>query len=201
MKRAVIFDFGGVLMKTLDYSYRHQWDDRLGLPGNTVEKLVHGSESWRQAQLGSLSMEDYWQDVAEQLKLSPQELTQLQADYFKGDRLDSNLIGYIRELRARGHRVALLSNDSAALHQKLERLDILDLFDPLIISANIGFMKPAPEAYLAMLHALQLPPEQTVFIDDMPYNIIGAQAVGIHAIQYTPDLDLREILESLLRSE
>jgi epoxide hydrolase-like predicted phosphatase len=201
MKRAVIFDFGGVLMKTLDYSYRHQWDDRLGLPRNTVEKVVHGSESWRQAQLGTLSLKDYWQDVAEQLKLSPHDLTQLQEDYFKGDRLDGELIAYIRELRTRGHCVALLSNDSPALQQKLERLDIQDLFDPLIISANIGYMKPAPDAYLAMLHALQLAPEQTVFIDDMPYNIVGAQAVGIHAIQYTPDLDLREVLESLLRSE
>lgn len=201
MKRAVIFDFGGVLMKTLDYTPRHSWDDHLGLPRNTVERVVHGSESWRQAQHGRLSIDDYWQDVAKQLKLSPEDLSQLQRDYFAGDVLDNELVNYIRELRVRGHRVALLSNDSSVLSQKLERLGIVDLFDPLIISANIGYMKPAPEAYFAMLNALQLPAEQTVFIDDMPDNVAGAEAVGIRSIRYTPDMNLREVLETLLTSE
>lgn len=58
-KRAVIFDFGGVLMKTVDYSPRHQWDDRLSLPQGSVEKAVHNSDSWTQAQIGKIPLAGY----------------------------------------------------------------------------------------------------------------------------------------------
>lgn len=60
MKRSIIFDFGGVLMRTIDYTPRHKWDDRLGLPHGSVEKVVHGSESWRQAQVGQMELQGYW---------------------------------------------------------------------------------------------------------------------------------------------
>jgi HAD superfamily hydrolase (TIGR01509 family) len=198
MKRAIIFDFGGVLMKTLDYTPRHTWDDRLGLPRGTIERIVHGSESWRLAQLGALSLEAYWRDVAQQLQLAPDDLKQLQVDYFKGDYLDGDLLEYIQRLRRNGHVVALLSNDSPALRAKLEGLNIARLFDLIVISGELGHMKPAPEAYHAALNALKFPAEQTIFVDDMPANIAGAKAVGMIGIHYTSNMKLEEVLESLL---
>jgi FMN phosphatase YigB (HAD superfamily) len=92
------------------------------------------------AQIGALSVEAYWADVAQQLALSAADLEQLKLDYFKGDHLDQPLITYIRQLRDWGHRVALLSNDSPALQPKLEALGIAPLFEPLVISAHIGVM-------------------------------------------------------------
>ncbi|MCU0496528.1 MAG: HAD family phosphatase [Anaerolineae bacterium] len=200
MKHAVIFDFGGVLMKTEDYSYRHRWDDRLGLARGQVEQVVHGSPSWRMAQTGTLSVDDYWADVAQTLQLSPEDLVELKADFFRGDRLDLGLIDYIRELRERGHTIALLSNDSPALIDKLRDLAILELFDPLVISALIGVMKPAPPAYQYVLTALGRPAQETIFIDDMPDNIAAAQALGIHGLLYHATLALKPVLESKLTS-
>ncbi len=198
MKRAVIFDFGGVLMKTINQQPRHAWDDRLKLPHGSVEKVVHGSESWRRAQTGEMSVEDYWSDVAQQLNLSKADVAQLAQDYFSADRLDDDLIAYIRELRTDGYSVALLSNDSPALSDKLRVLGIVDLFDPLIISGSIGVMKPNAAAYEAILAALGRAPAETIFIDDMPANVAGAQAVGMHAIRYVDGMDLRAALAPLL---
>lgn len=198
MKRAVIFDFGGVLVKTLDQSARHAWDDRLGLARGSVERIVHGSEAWREAQLGRLSVADYWAAVAHQLHLSDAEVRQLAEDYFSRDALDSALIDFIRQLRAAGHAVALLSNDSPALMDKLRLLGIADLFDPIIISANIGVMKPDARAYQAVLDALRIPPGQAVFIDDIPANVSGAQVLGIHAVHYMAGMNLAETLKPLL---
>ncbi len=185
-------------MKTLDYSYRHAWDDRLQLPRGSVERVVHGSPSWRQAQVNQLSLDDYWQDVAQQLKLDTDSLTSLQADYFKGDSLDNELIELIRSLKAEGVSIGLLSNDASSLWEKLQRLQIADLFDPLVISADIGVMKPAPEAYQAVLSQLDLLPEQVFFVDDMPDNISGANAVGMRGILYQTGMNLREVLETQL---
>lgn len=198
MKRAVIFDFGGVLMKTISQKPRHAWDDRLGLAHGSIEAVVHGSEAWRRAQLGEMSVADYWMQVAEQLHLNQADVEQLAQDYFSADRLDDDLITYIRELRADGYSVALLSNDSPALADKLRSLGIADLFEPLVISGNIGVMKPNVAAYQAILLRLGCPPAETVFIDDMPANVAGAQAVGMYAICYVDGMDLRAALTPLL---
>lgn len=198
MKRAVIFDFGGVLMKTIDQRPRHAWDDRLGLAHGSVERVVHSSESWRKAQVGQMSVAEYWADVARQLRLIEADVEQLSQDYFSADRLDENLIAYIHELRADGHPVALLSNDSPALADKLNTLGIANLFDPLIISGNIGVMKPNAAAYQSVLSILGCTPGEAIFIDDMPANVAGALAVGMQAIRYIDGMDLRTALTPLL---
>lgn len=201
MRRAVIFDFGGVLMKTLDHTGRHLWDDRLGLSRGSVEKIVHGGESWRKAQRGEITPAEYWADVAAQLALDNGSIQQLAADFFSGDRLDAALIDYIHELRGLGHQVALLSNDSLELVAKLRRLAIAGLFDPLVISAQIGVMKPDARAYEAVLAAFNRPAAETIFVDDMVVNVEAAAALGIHAVQYVQDMDLRAVLAPLLESE
>ncbi len=200
MKRALIFDFGGVLMQTRSHAPRLAWDQRLGLPPGTVETIVHSSESWRQAQCGLITPDAYWQHVAEQLQLDVNSLAQLKADYFSADTLEMPLIDSIRQWRASGHRIALLSNDSPALHDRLRVLGIDTLFAPLVISGRIGVMKPDPAAYQAVLARLNLPAEQTIFIDDVPVNVEAATALGIHGVHYRAGLDLSAALLPLLNS-
>ncbi|MDX1994646.1 MAG: HAD family phosphatase [bacterium] len=197
-QRALIFDFGGVLMKTVDYAPRHAWDAQLGLSPGSVERVVHGSESWRLAQCGQLSTADYWQDVAQQLGLSQAQVEQLAVDFYSGDQLDMALIDYLRQVRRMSHPVALLSNDVAELTEKLRRNGIHDLFNPLVISAQIGVMKPAPGAYHAVLKALHLPAEAAIFVDDRLDNVEGARQVGMQAIHYTPDVALIPLLDAFM---
>ena len=198
MRQAICFDFGGVLMKTVDYQPRHAWDDRLGLPHGSVERAVHNATSWVQAQCGLISILEYWQDVAAQLRLSPEDRQQLAIDFYRGDQLDLALIDTIGQLRDDGHAVALLSNEGADLATKLQKLGIADLFDPTVISANIGVMKPAPEAYQAVLDRLQRQADEVIFIDDRPENIAGARALGIHGVHYTAGMDLAAALAKIL---
>jgi len=201
VQRAIIFDYGGVLMKTVDYEPRHRWDKRLGLPSGTVERIVHGSESWHKAMAGQITVEAYWDNIASQLNLSPYDIQALAADFYAGDRLDTTLIDEIKQLKQAGHAVALLSNASTALMDELKALQIAHLFDPLVISAYIGVTKPERAAYEAVLERLQRPADETIFIDDMPANIIGAAQVGINALQYHNGMSLKKTLAPLLKIE
>ncbi len=198
MKRALIFDFGGVFMKTVDHEPRLYWDRRLNLSPGSVERIVHGSESWRQAQLGLISLNDYWADVAGQLAITPDETQQLAHDFYSGDQLDTEMVALAQQLRANGHPVALLSNDSLALLNKLQGLGIVDLFNPLVVSAQIGVMKPDPRSYQTVLDRLQRPAPEAIFIDDMPANIAGATALTIRGIHYTTTEALKAALQPLL---
>jgi putative hydrolase of the HAD superfamily len=198
MIRAAIFDFGGVLMRTHDASGRRGWEKRLNLAPGELDRLVHNSGLWIETQRGTLSPEAYWQAIGEQLGLSGAALEQLRADYFKGDVLDEGLVAVIDRLRARGLRLGLLSNDSMALAQKLEALDLYRHFDAVVISAQIGALKPEPEAFRAIAAALQVSLPECVFIDDNTANVDGAKSVGMHGIRYTPELDVEAALAPLL---
>jgi putative hydrolase of the HAD superfamily len=198
MKRALIFDFGGVIMKTRDFSPRHAWDERLGLPHGSVEKVVHGSSAWRQAQRGEISLAAYWDAVAAQLGLDTAQVAQLAVDFCSGDQVDHEVIDCIRQLRGQGHSIALLSNDSPALEEKLHDLNLYSLFDVVLISGQIGVMKPDQRAFLDMLSALDRPADECVFIDDMRVNVEGARALGILALHYIDGIDLEAALAPLL---
>lgn len=198
MKRVLIFDFGGVLMKTVDYTPRYHWDDQLGLAHGSVERVVHGSPTWLQAQTGQIPVTEYWQDVAQQLKLSDVDIKQLAHDFYSGDQLDQDHIQFIKEMKAQGHQVALLSNDSTDLNAKLDHLNLHDLFDPLVISAYIGVMKPNAAAYHAVLKLLKRPAEETIFIDDRIENVEAAKKIGIHGVHYQPNINLVATLTPLL---
>lgn len=198
MIKAFIFDFGGVVVRTEDHGPRHAWDERLGLPIGSVERAVHHSDLWVQAQLGRITQQAYWKGVAELLYMRREDIDQLRKDYFSCDRLNYRLINLIRDLREADYPVALLSNESLQLENRLHELGIDNLFDHILISAQIGVMKPDPTAFRVALQALQAAPQQTLFIDDSLVNVRGAQALGLHGILFRPDTDLRAELTTYL---
>jgi putative hydrolase of the HAD superfamily len=198
MPKALIFDFGNVLMHTVDYNPRHRWDTLLHVSQGTVERAVHNTESWLQAQRGEISIVAYWQDVAHRLNLTQGQVQSLATDFYAGDRLDDSLLSAIRDWHKQGVTIGLLSNDSVELRPKLQQLGIDTLFNPLIISAEIGVMKPALAAYHAVLNALpHYSPEDVVFIDDRLDNVQGAQAVGMTAIHYSVGTDVFVLIKQL----
>lgn len=198
--RAVIFDFGGVLYKTKDYSYRHMWDDELNLEAGSVERIVHNNTTWKATQSGNLPLEAYYQDVANQLELPVNTVANsLMPDFYRGDRLDPHLMTFIRTLKSEEITVGLLSNDHAdLLRPRLSRLGITMLFDQILISSEIGYMKPHTNTYQAVLNWLNRPADEIIFIDDSPANIKSAVAFGLHGIFYTDGIDVAAIVRELL---
>jgi putative hydrolase of the HAD superfamily len=198
--RAVIFDFGGVLVRTGDPVGRRAWETKLGLATGDLERIVHGSQIWINAQHGLMTPDDYWAEVGRVLGIAESDLPQLKLDYFKDDHLDPDLIALIDSLRQAGYKLGLLSNDAVTLEHKLRHeFAIYDHFDAVIISAYIGVMKPDPAAYQAIAQALNVDLQESVFIDDNPDNIEGARKVGMQAIHYRAGMDLQAALQVILK--
>jgi putative hydrolase of the HAD superfamily len=198
MIKAILFDFGGVLVRTGDPTGRREWEARLGLPSGELVRVVHGSGAWIKAQRGLISPADYWKQVALNLGIPEDDLAQLQHDFFRDDQLDQTLVTLIDDLRQLGYKVGLLSNDTEQLRDKLARLGILTKFDAVVISAEIGVMKPDPDSYLAILTILGVQPAECIFIDDLLANIDGAVYLGIKGIHFQKNLDLRSVLLPML---
>jgi len=200
MIRAIIFDFGGVLVRTSDPVGRREWENRLHLSAGELERLVHGSDLWVNAQRGLLSVDDYWQGIADRLGIPAQDIPSLREDYFRDDHLDYGLMAVIAVLRAKGYKIGLLSNDALTLEAKLrEQLAIYNRFDAVVISAVIGVMKPEAGAYEAIAKALNVAPAECVFIDDNLANVEGARRFGMSAIRYVAGMDVEAVLAPILQ--
>ena len=194
MNKAVIFDWGGVFMRTTDYTPRHAWDQKLDLPIGSVESTVHGSEIWRAAQRGEISLDDYWQQTGLDLSLTPEQTHQLRHDFYSGDTIDTELVTLLNNLHEASIPCGLMSNNSLDLIDTLKIHGLFNLFTACIISAQIGVMKPSPEAYHAILDKMTVSPQNALFIDDFIENVEGARKVGMSAIHYTPNLDLKTLI-------
>ena len=198
---AVIFDFGGVLVRTEDRKPRTDLADRLGMTYDELNALIFDSQSAIQAMKGEITAKEHWDVVQNSLGLSEEEINQVRSDFWAGDNLDEDLVDFLRDLRPK-YKTVLLSNAWDDLRQMIEDVwQIDDAFDQLIISAEIGLVKPDLVIYQWMLAELGLEPSHAVFVDDFLHNVEGAQAAGLQAIHFrSPDQALGE-LQTLLEIE
>jgi putative hydrolase of the HAD superfamily len=181
----IIWDIGGVLERTEDFTPRQQIAERLGMTVEDLSALIFGDTTGFRVQLGLISREEHLQYVQAQLNLPTRaELDQVLAEFFSGDRLDTDLVDHIRELKA-SYRMAVLSNYSEILREKITNIwQIGDAFDHLIISAEVGHKKPEPEIYQIALEKAGCQPGEAVFIDDFIENVQAAEQVGLHGIHF-----------------
>jgi epoxide hydrolase-like predicted phosphatase len=186
MIQALIFDVGGVLLRTEDRQPRRALEERLGLAPGAAEWLFYNDAAGLRAQRGEISAEAHWQAIAARFGMQPADL----APFWGGDRLDTDLVALIRRLKLR-YQTAIISNAMSDLHTLLtEKYPIADAFDVITGSAYEGIMKPDPRIYQRTLERLGREPAAAVFIDDAPANVAGARVIGMHAIHYWAGMDL-----------
>ncbi|HSG14988.1 MAG TPA: HAD family phosphatase [Anaerolineae bacterium] len=196
MIKAVVFDVGGVLIRTPDRSSRLAWEQRLGLDEWESEEIVFGGEMGTKAQVGEVSDEALWRWVGRRLELNSAQLDDFRRDFWRGDVLDLDLVDYIRRLRPR-YRTAIISNATDALRGRLtNEYPIDDAFDLIVVSAEEHTMKPEREIYLRALARLGRPAGEVIFVDDSPANVTAAQELGMESLLFHPTIDLvRELAQ------
>lgn len=194
MTRALISDWGGVLMRTVDIRPRMRWERRLALPFGGLSHLFFSSPAWGRAMREPTAVDDVWTKVVGYLNLPAEDFDALAEDFWAGDRLDEDLIAMIRDLREKGFRTALLSNHAIELPDLLADLDVEDAFDVRVVSALEGVAKPDPAIFHRTLERLGVAPEDAVFIDDWHGHVEAARGVGLEAIHFQGPRNLRRSL-------
>jgi len=197
--KAVIWDLGGVLLRTADLSSRQALADRLGKPRHELENLVFSGDSGDRAQLGEISADEHWENIRRVLALDAAGIDEFRRQFWEGDQLDVELVDHIRSLRGR-YKTGLLSNAFSDLRQVVTSLlNFSDAFDDMVISAELHLVKPDARIYQVALRRLGAEPEEAIFIDDMLRNVEGARSQGMNAIHFRQRAQALEELEELLK--
>lgn len=197
--RAVIWDLGGVILRTEDLSYREKWERRFSLEPWGLARLVFRSEMSQLASVGKASVDDIWNAIQKKLHLDNQDLKDLREDFFAGDRIDEELVSFIKSLRGL-YKTGMITNAWPDTHHWIvNEWKITDAFDHILISAEAGIVKPEAKIYSLSLQALDVQPGEAIFIDDFIENIEGANAVGMHTIHFHDSKDaMKQLRETLI---
>jgi len=196
--RAVFWDLGGVIVRTHDWGGRARWEKRAGLSPHELERIVFKGEMGERAALGQASSDDVWTWVLHHLGFPESERSAIERDFFSGDQVDNELISFIHCLRPE-HKTGMISNAWPELRHWLEvEWCIADAFDHIVISAEVGVLKPDPHIYHLALNGLGVSPSEAIFIDDLRKNVTGALDIGMQAIHFKTTEQVMYELRALL---
>ena len=193
----IFIDFGGVIVRTEDRQPRNNAAEKLGMTTRELEKVIFEGESSLRASQGEIPEEAHWQSVAEVLRLTRGKADEITREFFDGDRVDEELVAFLREQRPE-RKVALISNAWSGLRAFITRKGFADVFDHMIISAEVGLMKPDARIYQLALEEIEAKGDESVFIDDVLANVEGARSIGMLGIHFTePEKALGELRKIL----
>jgi HAD superfamily hydrolase (TIGR01509 family) len=170
---------------------------RFGLTYAEIDRFVFGCETAKQASIGLLTEEQHWRDVARRLAVPEDEWKTLADPFFGGDRIDREMLAFIQSVRP-AIKTGVISNAWDGLRNYMQSEGFLAPFDEVIVSAEVGIVKPDARIYHLALEKLGVQPAEAVFVDDMPENIAACQALGMHGIQFkSAEQTLAEIKQLL----
>lgn len=196
----VVFDLGNVLLRspaTLQPLAR-----RLGAPDSVTAEIFRSAYQAPRPDYDRTSdAAAYWTAVAKLAGAPPPEpgdIADLTAiDLAAWSRVETGTLAVADALGRAGVGLAVLSNAPISMGEHIRAQPWARVFDHVLISGEIGLVKPDPGIYLTLLRELGLPAGRVAFTDDLAANIAGADAVGIRAIPFTGPDALRRDLAGL----
>lgn len=184
---AVVFDFGGVMTTSVMPERLRPLTDSLGISWDVIEK---GFARYRcQHDAGFFTLAEMyakiWADAG--LTISSTDLNRI-AEVDRSSWLYRNerTLAWMRELKAAGYRIGILTNMSPEFAPLFRRhfADFIELGDALVISGEVGLYKPQREIYELLRMRICLPASELVFVDDVEANVRGSEAAGWRAIRF-----------------
>ena len=194
---AVIFDFGGPVLLT-PFELRHVGERDLCLPpgsfGWTGPFDPAADPDWQVFQAGGMNEREYWARRAQEfseLTGEPATMPALCSHLYSGAEAELVRPGaraLIDDARAAGIPLGVLTNDLTSFHDEawLARMSVIREFDVLVDGRTEGVYKPDLRAYEVIIERMGVAPTRTIFIDDQPVNLEGAEAAGLIPVRLDP---------------
>ncbi len=202
MVNTVIFDVGQVLV---DFRWRELFHE-LGFEGEKFEKMAEATVHnpwWNEFDRGCMTFDELVDRYCETAPDYREDILKLYAHGDEFIRLREFTIPWIRDLKARGYKVYILSNWSEPVFEanKDTHLRFLSEVDGEVFSYREKLLKPEREIYELICNRYGFAPEEAAFIDDNAANIAAANAFGIHGIQFLNEAQAKEELEKILEEK
>lgn len=197
MIEAVIFDLGGVVLES-PFQVIARYEREHGLPADAINRVVVAAGeqgAWARLERGELTVQTFCEPFEADCRAHglTVDARRLMREIGEAARPRPVMLEAIRRLRAKGFRVAALTNNWLDGGRPLGD-GLREHFDVFVESASVGLRKPDPRIYALVCRRLGVAPEQAVFLDDIGRNLKTARALGMATIRVRdPEQALREL--------
>jgi putative hydrolase of the HAD superfamily len=196
-RRGLLIDWGGVMTTNLLASFTAFCESE-GLDPGALAGAFRGNKEARELlfafEEGRIEEADFELGLAALLGVSSAE--GLIDRLFSGSSAEEDMVSAVRTARRAGVRTGLISNSWGTGRYPHPLLD--ELFDGVVLSGEVGVRKPDLRIYELGAEAIGLPPDQCVFVDDLPFNLPPAEELGMATIHHTSPAHTIEQLERVL---
>ena len=190
---AVISDFGGVLTSPLSDSFAAFQDSSgISLESLSVAMAAVGGQlgvnPLFELETGRMAEHEFLRLVSEELTTQlgrPIELHGFGERYFEHLHPNEPMIDYMRELKRRGYKLAICTNNVREWEPLWRaKLPVDEIFDTVVDSGFVGTRKPEARIYEVTLERLEARPATTLFVDDVELNCAAARELGLSAVWF-----------------
>lgn len=190
---AVISDFGGVLTSPLLDSFA-AFQDSSGISlqafGQALAAITarDGANPLFELETGRISEASFLAALSDRLSHDldrPVELHGFAERYLDELHPNQPMISYMRQLRDRGYRMAICTNNIREWERLWRaKLPVDEIFDVVVDSSAVGTRKPEPQIYQITLERLGVPAGSALLVDDVEVNCQAARELGLAAVWF-----------------
>jgi putative hydrolase of the HAD superfamily len=187
--KAIIFDcFGVIVGKGFEHTYYLAGGD----PKADKEFIDY---TLARANLGYIDDDKFSESMANKIGISLEDWRESE---IKAELPDEQLLSFIKDLR-KTYKTAILSNaNGGILERKIGKEELRECFDEVIVSAEVGLVKPNPEIYKYAADKLDVELNECLFIDDKKSFTEVANSLGMSSIVYKDFIGFKKEIDELL---
>ena len=205
MIRAVLWDFGGVILSS-PFEAFNRYETANGLPVDFIRGVNAtdpDTNAWALLERSDISPEEFDDLFAEESARLGHRVPGADVLTLLSGELRTEMITALDRVIRAGYRTACLTNNVVGGEERMDVGDVMVMFDHVVESSKVGCRKPEPRFYEIACELVGVEPHECVFLDDLGVNLKPARAMGMTTIKVVSAeqaiTDLEQVLDLPLR--
>ena len=201
--KAIIWDFGGVITSS-PFDAFNEFEEVNGLPKDIIRTINSENpdiNAWAQFESNSITINQFDDLFLKEAKAKGFDIKGRDIIKLLKGSIRENMVSFLRELKS-NFKLGCITNNvkpSSEENTDNETKEAMSIFDHVIESSIVGIRKPNPEIYMMSCDALNVSPDQCIYLDDLGINLKPARELGMTTIKVIQPEDAIQEVRNLLK--
>ena len=201
--KAIIWDFGGVITSS-PFDAFNEFEEVNGLPKDIIRTINSENpdmNAWAQFESNSITIDQFDDLFLKEAKAKGFDIKGRDIIKLLKGSIRENMVSFLRELKS-NFKLGCITNNvkpSSEENTDNETKEAMSIFDHVIESSIVGIRKPNPEIYMMSCDALNVSPDQCIYLDDLGINLKPARELGMTTIKVIQPEDTIQEVRNLLK--
>ena len=201
--KAIIWDFGGVITSS-PFEAFNEFEEANSLPKDIIRTINSENpdmNAWAQFESNSITIDQFNDLFLKEAKAKGFDIKGRDIIKLLKGSIRENMVIFLRELKS-DFKLGCITNNVKSSSQENtdnETEEVMSIFDHLIESSIVGIRKPNPKIYMMSCDALNVSPDQCIYLDDLGINLKPARELGMTTIKVIQPEDAIQEVRNLLK--